>query len=97
MNMQALMKQAQTMQKDMMRIKDEIDKTEFTGESSFVTVKVNGKKEILEVHINNEEIEKDDIEILQDMLVVALNQALKKVDDMTEEKMGKFGNISGLF
>lgn len=97
MNMQAIMKQAQAMQKDMMKIKDEIDKTEFTGESSFVSVKVNGKKEVLEVNINSEEILKDDIEILQDMIVVATNQAMKKVDDLTEQKMGKYSNIPGLF
>ena len=97
MNMQAIMKQAQAMQKDMMKIKDEIDKTEFTGESSFVSVKVNGKKEVLEVNVNSEEILKDDIEILQDMIVVATNQAMKKVDDLTEQKMGKYSNIPGLF
>ena len=95
--MQAIMKQAQAMQKDMMKIKDEIDKTEFTGESSFVSVKVNGKKEVLEVNVNSEEILKDDIEILQDMIVVATNQAMKKVDDLTEQKMGKYSNIPGLF
>lgn len=97
MNMQAIMKQAQAMQKDMMKIKDEIDKTEFTGESSFVSVKVNGKKEVLEVNINSEEILKGDMEILQDMIVVAINQAMKKVDDLTEQKMGKYSNIPGLF
>lgn len=97
MNMQAIMKQAQAMQKDMMKIKDEIEKTEFVGESSFVSVKVNGKKEVLEININNDDLSKDDIEILQDMIVVAINQAMKKVDDLTEQKMGKYGNIPGLF
>lgn len=97
MNMQAIMKQAQNMQKEMMKIKEEIDQTEFTGESSFVSVKINGKKEILEVNIASEGIEKDDIEILQDMIVVAVNQAMKKVDDVTEQKMSKYANIPGLF
>lgn len=96
MNMQAIMKQAQNMQREMMKIKEEIDQTEFTGESSFVTVKVNGKKEVLEVNINTESIEKEDIEIVQDMILVAMNQAMKKVDDMTEEKMSKYSNIPGL-
>lgn len=97
MNMQAIMKQAKNMQKEMMKLKEEIDQTEFTGESSFVSVKINGKKEILEVKINNDEISSDDIEILQDMIVVAINQAMKKVDDITEKKMSKFGSIPGLF
>ncbi len=97
MNMQAIMKQAQNMQKDMMKIKNEIDNMEFVGESSLVTVKVNGKKELLEVNINSDTLENDDIEILQDMLVVAVNQANKKVDDITEQKMSKYGSIPGLF
>ena len=95
--MQAIMKQAQNMQKDMMKIKNEIDNMEFVGESSLVTVKVNGKKELLEVNINSDTLENDDIEILQDMLVVAVNQANKKVDDITEQKMSKYGSIPGLF
>lgn len=97
MNMQAIMKQAQNMQKDMMKIKNEIDNMEFVGESSLVTVKVNGKKELLEVNINSDTLENDDIEILQDMLVVVVNQANKKVDDITEQKMSKYGSIPGLF
>lgn len=97
MNIQALMKQAQNMQKDMMKIKEEIDRTEFTGESSFVTVTVNGAKELLKVKINTEEIAKYEIELLEDMIVVAINDAFAKVDKLTEEKMGKFSNIPGLF
>lgn len=97
MNMQAMMRQAQQMQRDMLKIKEEIDKTEFEGESSLVTVKMNGKKEVLEVKIKTDELEKDDVEILQDMIVVAMNQAMKKIDDVTEKKMSKFGNIPGLF
>ena len=97
MNMQAIMKQAQKMQKQMMKIKEEIDQTEFIGESSFVSVIINGKKEVLEVKIDSENLEKDDLEILQDIIVVALNQAMKKVDDITEQKMSKYASIPGLF
>jgi len=96
-NMQAIMKQAKNMQRDMMNIKEEIDNTEFLGESSFVSVKINGKKEVLEVKIDNDELSSDDIDILQDMIVVAINQAMKKVDEMTEKKMSKYGNFPGLF
>ena len=97
MNMQAMLRQAQQMQKDMLKAKDEIDNTEFTGESSFVKVTVKGTKEVVSVNIDAESLDSDDIEALQDMIVVAINQANKKVDDMTEKKMGKFGNIPGLF
>ena len=97
MNMQAMLRQAQQMQKDMLKAKDEIDNTEFTGESSFVKVTVKGTKEVVSVNIDAESLDSDDIEALQDMIVVAINQANKKVDDMTEKKMGKFGNVPGLF
>ena len=98
MNMQAMMKQAQALQKDMMKIKEELDNSEFEGESSLVKVKINGKKEVLDVTIDSSnDLAKDDIEMLQDMIVVAINSANKKVDEATNEKMSKFGNIPGLF
>ena len=97
MNMQAMLKQAQALQKDMMKAKEEVDNTEFTGESSFVKATVKGTKEVVGIEINAESLDADDIEALQDMIVVAINQANKKVDNMMESKMGKFGNIPGLF
>ena len=98
MNMQALMKQAQNLQKDMLKVQEEIEKTEFIGESSFVKIKVNGKKEILSVTIERkDELEKEDLEILEDMIMIATNNALKKVDEFKEQKMSKFGNLPGLF
>ncbi len=97
MNMQAMLKQAQALQKDMMKVKDEIDNSEFEGESSLVKVTVKGTKEVVSVNINAESLDSDDIEALQDMIVVAINQANKKIDDITEQKMSKFGNIPGLF
>ena len=99
MNMQALMRQAQNLQKDMLKTKEEIDKMEFTGISSNVTVIVNGKKEILSVKIKAEEdFDKEDMEMLEDMIQVAVNEALKKVDKETEKKMGKYSNMMpGLF
>ena len=97
MNMQAMLKQAQAMQKDMLKIKEEIDNTEFIGESSLVTVVLKGTKDLVSVKINADSLDSDDIEALQDMIVIAVNQASKKIDDMMEKKMGKFGNIPGLF
>ena len=99
MNIQALMKQAQSLQKDMMKAKDEIDKMEFTAESSFVTVKVNGKKEVLKVTIKpDEDFSVEDIDMLEDMVQVAINDALCQVDKATEQKMGKYANMMpGMF
>lgn len=97
MNIQALMKQAQSLQKDMMKAKDEIDNTIFTGFNSYVTVKVNGKKEVLDIKIDTDLVEKDDVEMLQDILMVALNNAFSEVDKVTEQKMSKYANIPGLF
>ena len=98
MNMQAMLRQAQQMQKDMLKTKDEIDKTEFVGESSLVKVTLKGTKEVVKVEIQGDDtLEKDDIEMLQDMIVIAMNDAMKKIDKTTESKMGKFGNIPGLF
>lgn len=98
MNMQAMLKQAQALQKDMLKVKDEIDKTEFVGESSLVKVTLKGTKEVVKIEIQGDDtLEKDDIEMLQDMIVIAMNDAMKKIDKTTESKMGKFGNIPGLF
>ena len=83
MNIQALMKQEQTLQKDMMKAKEEIDNMTFTGTSSFVTVTVKGDKTIEKVTINNDDITSDDKEMIEDMLVVAINDAFKQIDKVT--------------
>ena len=98
MNMQAMLKQAQALQKDMLKTKEEIDNTEFVGENSLVKVTLKGDKTVVNVEINSDSsIEKYDIEMWQDMIVVSMNDAIKKIDKLTESKMSKFGNIPGLF
>lgn len=98
MNMQAMLKQAQALQKDMLKIKSEIDSSEFVGESSLVKVTMKGTREVVKVEISaDSDLDKDDLEVLQDMIVVAVNDANKKIDAMTESKMGKYNNIPGLF
>ncbi len=99
MNIQALMKQAQTLQKDMMKTKEEIDNMTFIGTSSFVSVTVKGNKEVAKVTIDNDDITSDDKEMIEDMLVVALNDAFKQIDKVTEQKMGKYSSMmpGGLF
>ena len=99
MNMQAMLRQAQNLQKDMLKTKEEIDKMEFTSTSSFVTVRVNGKKEVLSVKINaDSDFDVSDMEILEEMIQVAVNDCLKQVDKETEKKMGKYSSMMpGLF
>ena len=98
MNIQAMMKQAQKLQSDMMKAKDEIDKMEFSSTNGLVTVKINGKKEILEVNIEKDsDFSSDDLEMLQDMIVIATNDAMKQVDKKKKKKMGRFSSVPGLF
>ena len=78
--------------------KKEIDEKEFVGESSLVKITLLGTKEVKSVKIDSSsDLEKDDIEMLEDMIMVAFNDATKKIDEETEKKMGKFANIPGLF
>ena len=98
MNIQAMMKQAQKLQKDMMNAKEEIDNKTYTGTSSFVTVNVKGNKIIENIKIDNESLDKDELEMLEDMIVVAINNAMKEIDKETEEKMGKYTKgMPGIF
>ena len=98
MNMQAMLKQAQKLQKEMLETQEKINSTEFTGKSSIVTVKMNGKKELLDVKIDMDQIESDDVELLQDMITVALNDAMKQIDKETEKMLGAYGSqLNGLF
>ena len=93
MNIQAMMKQAQKLQKEMMETKKIIDETVFTGESSFVKVSVYGNKKIKEIMIEEKDLSSDDIEMLQDMIVVAINDAMNKIDKETEKKFRVRQNV----
>lgn len=98
MNMQAIMKQAQKLQTDMMKAKKEIDETVYEGSSSIVSVKMNGERKLLEVKIDADILEKEDIEMLEDMILVAINDVNKKIDKDTEIKLGKYTQgMPGLF
>jgi len=98
MNMQALMKQAQAMQNDIKKIQNEIANSSFEGISSFVKVVVNGKKEVVSINFNDNYSDiVNDKEMLEDMVLLAVNDAMNKVDKTTEQKMGKYSNLmSGL-
>lgn len=98
MNIQAMMKQAQKLQKDMMEEQEKINTQTFTGKSSIVEIKMNGRKELTDVKISANSLEADDIEMLQDMIMVAINDAMKQIDKETESKMSKYTQgMPGLF
>lgn len=101
-NMNNLMKQAQAMQKKMQDMQKEIEVAEFEASAGggAVTVKVTGKKEIVGINIKPEVVDPDDVEMLEDLVLSAVNEALRKAEEETESKMGKLTggmNIPGLF
>lgn len=97
MNIQNLMAQAQRVQKDLERANNEIENTIFDGVSGAVKVTVSGKNEVKSLSITDESILSDK-EMLEDMILIAVNDALKKISKMKEEKMGKYtGGLGGLF
>lgn len=91
MNMQAMLKQAQQMQKQMLSEQEKINNTIFYGENGLVKVTMKGTKRIEKVEITKEDdFSKDDLEMLEDMIMVAVNDALGQIDKETEEKLGKY-------
>lgn len=97
MNMQSLMAQAQKMQKDLKIATDELESTVFTGENAVVRIELNGKYEVTKVNILDDSV-LEDKEMLEDMLLLAMNDALKTVSKTKEEKLGKLtGGMGGLF
>ena len=101
MNMQAMMKQVQKLQKDMTKTQEEINNSEFIGKSSLVTIVLDGTKKVKSVKINGDDLQTDDLEMLEDMIMIAFNDAINQIDKTTEEKMGAYTkgmpNIPGLF
>lgn len=99
MNMQAIMQQAQKMQKQLLDKKEKINKKLFTGKSELVEVVFNGNKELQSVSINKEaSLSSDDLEIIEDMMKIAVNDAMKQIDKEVESEMGAAaGPLNGLF
>ena len=98
MNIQNLMRQAQKMQKDLEKSQKELAETTYEGSSSLVNVVINGNKNLISVKIKaDDELTAEDIEMLEDMIVVAFNNAAKKADADKEKKLGKYGQgLAGL-
>ena len=97
MNMNQLMKQAKKMQEDMEKSQEELTSKEFeaTAGGGAISVKVTGGKQIKEITLKKEIVDSDDVEMLQDLIVTCVNEALRKVDAEAANQMGKF-NIPGL-
>lgn len=100
-NMNNMIKQAQKMQQDMARVQEELEQklVEASSGGGMVTVKATGKKQITDIIIKPEAVDPDDIEMLQDLILVAVNDAINKADEMVQGEMGKITggmNIPGL-
>ena len=102
-SMQSMMKQAQKMQEDMAALQEELDAKEYEIKAGggVVTVRINGKKEILAIDIAPEIVDPDDIETLSDIITAGVNQAIKTVEDTNTKAMseitGSMGLPAGLF
>ncbi len=101
-NMGGMMKQVQQMQKKMAKMQAELEEKEVEASSGggAVTVKVNGKKEVLNINIDEEVVDPDDVEMLEDLILAATNEAIRKAEEMVSSEMGKITggmNIPGLF
>lgn len=92
------MQEAQKLQKELQKTQKELSNSIYTGSSSLVEITINGDKEVKSVKISlDKDIDKDDIELLEDMIVVAFNDAVKKSNSDKEKKLGKYGQgLSGL-
>ncbi len=101
-NMQNMMKQMQKMQKKMAEAQEELGEKRIEGSAGggMVTVVVTGHKEIVDVVIKEEVVDPEDVEMLQDLVLAATNDALKKADELTNSTMGQFTkglNLPGMF
>ena len=97
-NMQNLMRQAQKMQEEMEKTAELLDDWEVVGTSAgeAVVVYMNAKKIINGIELDESVVDPTDIEMLEDLIMAAINDGYKKADQVYEEKMGKFGNMGGL-
>ena len=96
-NMNNMMKKVQKMQKELARAQQELEEKEFssTAGGGVIEAVVNGKKELVKINIDEDVVDPEDTEMLEDLVVAAVNDALKKADEYTQREMGKLtGNIN---
>ncbi len=97
MNMNNLMAQAQRMQKDIEKKQEEINKSEYQGSSQLVDIVLYGSKKIKSITIKNkEQLEVEDLEMLEDMIKIAFNDAVTKIEADIEAKLGMYAKLGGL-
>jgi DNA-binding YbaB/EbfC family protein len=101
-NMNNLIKQAQKFQQQMEQMQKELETKEFSASAGggAVTVTTNGKKQVIDIRIKPEVVDADDVEMLEDLIMLACNEALKKAEDETSDEMRKLTggmNIPGMF
>ena len=102
MNQAAMMRQAQKMQQDLMRMQEEMENKTFTATAGggMVSATVNGKHEVLNLEIKPEAVDPDDVEMLQDMVIAAVNEAMRAADADSANNMSRLTgglNLGGLF
>jgi DNA-binding YbaB/EbfC family protein len=97
-NMNNMIKQAQKMQKDMMKVQEELElrQIEASAGGGAVTVVVTGKKELVSIIIKPEVVDPEDVEMLQDLILAAVNEAIRKAEEMVSSEMGKLTGGLGL-
>lgn len=101
-NMQQIQRQAMKLQQQMTKMQEELEAREYEASAGggMVSVKVNGKKEVLSIEIKPEAVDPDDVEMLQDMVLAAVNEALRTASETSEREMSKLTgglNMPGLF
>ena len=102
MNQAAMMKQAQKMQQEMLRMQEEMENKTYSATTGggMVTASVNGKHEVVDLKINPEAVDPDDVEMLQDMVIAAVNEAMRAADVDAQNNMARLTggfNLGGMF
>ncbi|MCC5890054.1 MAG: YbaB/EbfC family nucleoid-associated protein [Alkalibacterium sp.] len=97
-NMQGMMKKMQKMQKEMEQAQETLNQTEFIGTANddLVTVTFTGDKKLQKVFIKEDIVDPEDVEIIEDLVLLAVNDALTKIDEETEKSMGKYSKGMGI-
>ena len=93
MNMQSLMMQAKKMQRDIEKSQKELENREYAGKSQLVSATMGGNNKLLSIKIEMDDISLDDKEMLEDMILIAVNDAISKMEKDKEEKFGKYGQM----
>ena len=102
MNQAAMMKQAQKMQQEMLRMQEEMESKTYSATTGggMVTATVNGKHEVLDLKINPDAVDPDDVDMLQDMIIAAINEAMRTADAEASQNMSRLTgglNLGGVF